>query len=185
VKLRAWRELNREIWPLAPIGKSGRVIEHVPRRDELNTRIGRDSTLTGTSLRSLKRTGGATLSATRACYHSELYEFDLAGTHLGIVGCAVGAPYAVLVAEQMFAVWLRLLVSVTSSGPNAKGPEPRHFVLVTRALRGEGTSYHYQPIARSVADGFRRRSHVRPRPDPTLRRFLKSQNLGGDRDRTY
>lgn len=76
------------------------------------------------------------------------YEFDLAGTRLGIVGCAVGAPYAVLVAEQMFSCGCELLLSVTSSGQIAKGPEPPYFVLVTRALRDEGRSYHYQPIAR-------------------------------------
>ena len=102
----------------------------------------------GDIVRWLKRTGGATLSPTWACYHSELYEFDLAGTRVGIVGCAVGAPFAVLVAEQMFACGCELLVSVTSSGQIGKGPEPPYFVLVTRALRDEGTSYHYQPIAR-------------------------------------
>jgi uridine phosphorylase len=102
----------------------------------------------GDIVRSLKRTGKATLSATWPCYHSELYEFDLAGTRLGIVGCAVGAPYAVLLAEQMFACGCELLVSVTSSGQIAKGPVPPYFVLVTRALRDEGTSYHYQPKAR-------------------------------------
>jgi uridine phosphorylase len=107
----------------------------------------------GDIVRWLKRTGKATLSTTWACYHSELYEFDHAGIRIGIVGCAVGAPYAVLVAEQVFASGCELLVSVTSSGQIAKGPEPPYFVLVTRALRDEGTSYHYQPIARfSVAD---------------------------------
>jgi uridine phosphorylase len=64
------------------------------------------------------------------------------------VGCAVGAPYAVLVAEQMFSCGCELLISITSSGQIAKVAEPPYFVLVTRALRDEGTSYHYQPAAR-------------------------------------
>jgi uridine phosphorylase len=102
----------------------------------------------GDIVRWLQRTGRGKQSETWACYHSELYEFDLNGTRVGIVGCAVGAPYAVLVAEQMFACGCELLVSVTSSGQIAKITDPPYFVLVTRSLRDEGTSYHYQPSAR-------------------------------------
>jgi uridine phosphorylase len=102
----------------------------------------------GDIVRWLRRTGRGILSQTWACYHSELYEFDLAGTRVGVVGCAVGAPYAVLVAEQMFACGCELLVSITSSGQIAKVADPPYFVLVTRALRDEGTSYHYSPRAR-------------------------------------
>lgn len=51
-----------------------------------------------------------------ACYHSEMYFFSHAGETFGIVGCAVGATYAVLVAERMFASGCRLLISVTSAG---------------------------------------------------------------------
>jgi uridine phosphorylase len=99
-------------------------------------------------VRWLKRTGRGTLSRTWACYHSELYEFELAGRRIGIVGCAVGAPYAVLIAEQMFACGCELLISITSAGQIAKVAEPPYFVLVTRSLRDEGTSYHYQPPGR-------------------------------------
>ena len=42
--------------------------------------------------------------------------FAIGERDYGIVGCAVGAAYAVLVAEQMFASGCRLLVSITSSG---------------------------------------------------------------------
>ena len=102
----------------------------------------------GDIVRWLKRTGRAVASDTWACYHSDLYEFDLGGTPVGVVGCAVGAPYAVLVAEQMFASGCDLLISVTSSGQIVKAAEPPYFVLVSRALRDEGTSYHYLPAAR-------------------------------------
>lgn len=102
----------------------------------------------GDIVRWLKRTGRGTLSQTWACYHSELYEFTLGGRAVGVVGCAVGAPYAVLVAEQLFACGCELLVSVTSSGQITKAAAPPYFVLVTHALRDEGTSYHYQPVAR-------------------------------------
>ena len=99
----------------------------------------------GDILRNLKRSGAARPSPHWACYHSEMYEFEQDGVHFGIVGCAVGAPYAVLIAEQMFASGCRLLISVTSSGQiTPVGPTP-YFVLIDRAMRDEGTSYHYLP----------------------------------------
>jgi uridine phosphorylase len=57
----------------------------------------------------------------------------------------VGAPFAVLVAEQLFASGCRFLVSVTSAGQLMPRRPPPYFVLVERALRDEGTSYHYLP----------------------------------------
>jgi uridine phosphorylase len=69
--------------------------------------------------------------------------FELAGQTVGIVGCAVGAPFAVLIAEELFESGCRLLVSVTSAGQIVSaGPTP-YFVIIDRALRDEGTSYHY------------------------------------------
>ena len=82
-----------------------------------------------------------------ACYHTDLYDVAHRGERFGIVACAVGAPFAVLVAEQLFASGCRFLVSVTSSGQIASaGPTP-YFVLIDRALRDEGTSLHYAPPA--------------------------------------
>lgn len=100
----------------------------------------------GDLVRHLKRTGQGRAHEGWACYHTELLAFDLDGFGAaGIVGCAVGAPFAVLVAEQLFASGCRLLVSVTSAGRIAdRGPTP-YFVLIDRALRDEGTSYHYLP----------------------------------------
>ena len=102
----------------------------------------------GDIVRWLKRTGIGTLSETWACYHSELYEFELAGECIGVVGCAVGAPYAVLVAEQMFVSGCDVLFSITSAGRIGARAVPPYFVLVNRALRDEGTSYHYLPASR-------------------------------------
>jgi uridine phosphorylase len=80
-----------------------------------------------------------------ACYHSTMERFHDGGREYGIVGCAVGAPYAVLVAEQMFASGCRLLLSITSSGQITTLGPPPYFILIERALRDEGTSYHYLP----------------------------------------
>jgi hypothetical protein len=84
-----------------------------------------------------------------ACYHTELLTFDLDGVgEAGIIGSAVGAPFAVLVAEQLFVSGCRLLISVTSAGRiTGSGPTP-YFVLIDRALRDEGMSYHYLPPAK-------------------------------------
>src|SRR4051812_22701345 len=64
---------------------------------------------------------------------------------VGILGRAVGAPFAVLVAEELFACGCRLLISITSAGQIVPVAPPPYFVVIDRALRDEGTSYHYAP----------------------------------------
>ena len=61
------------------------------------------------------------------------------------MGCAVGAAFAVLIAEELFASGCRLLISVTSAGQIAPVQAPLYFIVIDRALRDEGTSYHYLP----------------------------------------
>lgn len=80
-----------------------------------------------------------------ACYHTKLHDFQINDLALGIVGYAVGAPFAVLVAEQLFASGCRLLINITSSGQIVSREKPPFFVLIEKALRDEGTSYHYVP----------------------------------------
>ncbi len=63
----------------------------------------------------------------------------------GIVGRAVGAAFAVLIAEELFASGCRFLISVTSAGQIAPVQAPPYFIVIDRALRDEGTSYHYLP----------------------------------------
>ncbi len=62
-----------------------------------------------------------------------------------IIGFVVGASFAVLVAEELFASGCRLLINVTSSGQIVEKEEPPFFLLVDKSLRDEGTSYHYLP----------------------------------------
>jgi uridine phosphorylase len=97
----------------------------------------------GDLVRRLRQTGQATPFENWPCYHTQLDTFTLAGRSVGIVGCAVGAPFAVLIAEELFASGCRFLLSLTSAGQiTAAGPAP-YFVIIDRALRDEGTSYHY------------------------------------------
>jgi uridine phosphorylase len=80
-----------------------------------------------------------------ACYHTEMYRFTDQGIEYGIVGNVVGASFAVLVAEECFASGCELLISVTSAGQIMPLGAPPYFVLIDKALRDEGTSYHYLP----------------------------------------
>jgi len=98
----------------------------------------------GDIVRRLRHDGRARPFEGWPCYHTDLDAFTLAGQTAGIVGRAVGAPFAVLIAEQLFAAGCRLLLSVTSAGQIAPAGRPPYFVVIERALRDEGTSYHYQ-----------------------------------------
>lgn len=93
----------------------------------------------------LKTTNKATMNSAWACYHSKLFDIDLGNGQFGIIPYVVGAPYAVLVAEQLFMSGCQLLISLSSAGTINEPPEGVNFVLITEAVRDEGTSYHYLP----------------------------------------
>jgi len=97
----------------------------------------------GDIVRQTKADGRAIRDPAWACYHTDLWRLRHDGVELGIVPCAVGAPFAVLIAEQLFASGCRLLISMTSSGQLVELRPPPYFILIERALRDEGTSYHY------------------------------------------
>jgi uridine phosphorylase len=101
----------------------------------------------GDIVRAVRAAGRTERDPFWACYHTDMFGVVHAGETFGIVGCAVGAPFAVLVAEQMFASGCRLLISVTSSGQIVPAGSPPYFVLIDQALRDEGTSLHYAPAA--------------------------------------
>jgi uridine phosphorylase len=107
----------------------------------------------GDIVRRLRQGGQARQFDGWPCYHTRLDTFTLAGQTVGIVGCAVGAPFAVLIAEELFASGCRLLVSLTSAGQITPVGRTPYFVIIERALRDEGTSYHYAaPSEYSEAD---------------------------------
>lgn len=122
----------------------------------------------GDVVRYLRRQGNAHQSAEWACYHSELWLTTVGTREIGIVPCAVGAPYAVLVAEELHASGSRLVVSVTSAGRLVPLATPPYFLLVERAWRDEGTSLHYLPPSEW--------SHLHPE----LARRLGGDLVGGD-----
>jgi uridine phosphorylase len=74
-----------------------------------------------------------------------MWEWGSGEERFGIIGFVVGGPFAVLVAEQLFACGCELLISITSAGQIIDVGPPPYYVLIDRALRDEGTSYHYLP----------------------------------------
>src|SRR3984893_1120644 len=97
----------------------------------------------GDIVRRLRKEGRSKPFEGWPCYHTQLDVFELAGQVVGIVGCAVGAPFAVLIAEELFASGCHFLISITSAGQITPAGKPPYFVVIDRALRDEGTSYHY------------------------------------------
>lgn len=91
----------------------------------------------------LIRTKQAEMNVCWACYHTRLYTAKQKGIEFGVLGCAVGSSFSVLIAEQLFASGCKTLISVTSAGIINPTKNNSKFVLIEQALRDEGTSYHY------------------------------------------
>lgn len=101
----------------------------------------------GDIVRHLRVSGRGSLHPGWACYHTEMWTVEIGGIIMGVVGMAVGASFAVLVAEQLAASGAVLVLSITSAGRISPQLNAPCFVLIERALRDEGTSHHYQPPA--------------------------------------
>ena len=78
-----------------------------------------------------------------ACFHTSMRTMALDGVSCGIVPRTIGGPYAVLIAEQLWAAGAQMIVGITSAGrvsPNLSLPS---IVVIDDAVRDEGTSLHY------------------------------------------
>jgi len=93
----------------------------------------------------VQRRHGAATCPHWACYHTQMWRWKSGDLACGIIGHAVGGSFAVLVAEQLFASGCELLVSIASAGQITDVGPPPYYILIERALRDEGTSYHYAP----------------------------------------
>ncbi len=102
----------------------------------------------GELLEHLTAAGTASEDVAWPCFHTRLFRWRAGRTEYGVIGGTIGAPFAVLVAEELFALGCRALVSISSAGLVADRFKPPFFLLVERALRDEGTSCHYLPPAR-------------------------------------
>ncbi len=85
------------------------------------------------------------------CFHTSMWSLTIDDQRFGIIARTIGGPYTVLVAEQLAACGVRMIVGLTSAGRiGLRLPIPG-VVIVERAIRDEGTSYHYLPAGESVA----------------------------------
>jgi hypothetical protein len=107
----------------------------------------------GDIVRRLRHTGQAQPFGNWPCYHTALDTFMLAGQTVGIVGCAVGAPFAVLIAEELFASNCQLLVSITSAGQITPAGQTPYFVAMIsiRETRGRAVGASFSSAASNEA----------------------------------
>ncbi len=78
-----------------------------------------------------------------------VYTARTEGRDIALCQAPVGAPAAAQIMDWMIGYGVRQIVSAGSCGAIADLPE-NAFLLPARALRDEGTSYHYLPAARFV-----------------------------------
>jgi hypothetical protein len=78
-----------------------------------------------------------------ACFHTSMRVATIDGLACGIVPRTIGGPYAVLVAEQLWAAGAKLIVGITSAGRVSRDLPLPSIVIVDEAVRDEGTSLHY------------------------------------------
>jgi len=79
------------------------------------------------------------------CFHTSLQVIERDGFAMGLIGGTVGAPFAVLVAEQLIASGCRKIIGYSSAGAVSLELKPPCLIVPDRAVRDEGTSYHYLP----------------------------------------
>jgi hypothetical protein len=98
----------------------------------------------------VRRKYAATRCPHWACYHTRMWTWRVGDIECGIIGHVVGGSFAVLVAEQLFASGCGMLLSIASAGQITNVGPPPYYILIERALRDEGTSYHYLPSSNYV-----------------------------------
>jgi uridine phosphorylase len=85
------------------------------------------------------------------CFHTTMFALEIEGVQCGIIPRTIGGPYAVLIAEQLAAAGARLIIGLTSAGRVSRELPLPCLVVVTGAIRDEGTSLHYLPASREVS----------------------------------
>ena len=85
-----------------------------------------------------------------ACFHTVMHTIEVDGTPCGIIPRTIGGPYAVLVAEQLRASGVQVILGLTSAGRIGYSLPLPSLVVVEEAIRDEGTSYHYLAPSESV-----------------------------------
>lgn len=94
--------------------------------------------------------GKATPFESWPCFHTTMYVVEAEGVRCGVIARTIGGPYAVLIAEQLRVAGAQLILGITSAGRVSSSLPLPSFVVVTGAVRDEGTSLHYLPASERV-----------------------------------
>lgn len=86
-----------------------------------------------------------------ACFHTTMFSTQIEGLSCGIIPRTIGGPYSVLIAEQLAAAGVELILGLTSAGRLSPALPLPCLVLPTSAIRDEGTSLHYLPASVDVS----------------------------------
>ena len=84
------------------------------------------------------------------CFHTSMFAFEVDGVTCGIIPRTIGGPYAVLVAEQLAAAGVKLIIGLTSAGRVSPELPVPCLVVATGAIRDEGVSFHYLAPSKHV-----------------------------------
>lgn len=103
--------------------------------------------------------GGRIIAKFNTIYKDHpLFVIDRGGQEIGLCPAPLGAPAAVSVLEWLYAYGAEKVIATGCCGALVELPE-NVFLVPTRALRDEGTSYHYLPQERFIeldSDAIRR-----------------------------
>ncbi|HSM54977.1 MAG TPA: DUF952 domain-containing protein, partial [Candidatus Sulfomarinibacteraceae bacterium] len=83
--------------------------------------------------------------------HNPVYEIEVDGRRLALCHPGVGAPLAAGFLEELIALGCRRFIICGGAGTLDGDLALGHIVVPSRAVRDEGTSYHYLPPGREVA----------------------------------
>ena len=132
--------LETPVFTAANLLEAARIRKRMP---EVTVPAGCLLDFDGELVQYLADTGRAVEDSAWPCFHTRLFRWREGDAEYGVIGGTIGAPFAVLVAEELFALGCRALVSISSAGLVAEHFTPPFFLLIDRALRDEGTSCHY------------------------------------------
>lgn len=79
-----------------------------------------------------------------------LYEIEYRGQRLTFFHPGVGAPWSASLIEEVIAFGFRKFIACGGCGVLEQGMAVGYLVIVSSAIRDEGTLYHYMPPSREV-----------------------------------
>ncbi|MDX2269487.1 MAG: nucleoside phosphorylase [Bryobacter sp.] len=84
------------------------------------------------------------------CFHTTMFSVQMEGITVGIIPRTIGGPYSVLIAEQLAAAGVQMIIGLTSAGRVSPELPLPCLVVASGAIRDEGTSLHYLPAEKEV-----------------------------------